>query len=317
MEHLKQIQKVADDIRTITIQGATNIAKQWMRILGEEIASQKFSSYAEFNTFFMEAVRLLQTARATEPMLFNGLSVCENAYKNFLKTKKITTSYDIEELQKKLAEVCFLYLEEIEKEESIRPSIWATLIKSGDNIATHCHSGSVVKVLTTAWQEGKKIHVYNSETRPLYQWRKTSIDLIKAGVPDTMITDSVAAFFVDNMYESKVNIDAVFLWSDAIKLDGSVYNKVGSFGITLSARHSKIPVYIVWSVMKIDTVGSVKIEERDVDEVWEDAPKWLKILNYAFDMIPAKFITGIITEHGIIKPKDIKKRAKKLQKGEY
>ena len=317
MEHLKQIQKVTDDIRTITIQGATNIAKEWMKILGQEILSQKFSSRKEFNAFLMEAIRLLQTARETEPMLFNGLLVCKNAYKNYFKTKKITTSSDMEELQKELAEVCNSYVDEIEKEETIRPAIWAALIKSGDNIATHCHSGSVVKVLTTAWQDGKKIHVYNSETRPLFQWRKTSIDLAKAGVPDTMIPDSLAPFFIDNLYESKVNIDAVFLWSDAIKLDGSVYNKVGSFGIALSARHSKIPVYIVWSIMKIDTKNSVTIEKREPEEVWEDAPAWVQILNYAFDMIPAKFITGIITEHGIIRPKDIKKRAKKLQKGEY
>lgn len=317
MKQLKQIQKVADDIRTITIQGATNIAKQWMSVLWEQILEQKFSSFTEFNTFFKESIRLLQTARATEPMLFNGLFVCKNTYKKFLRRKITFTTQRMEELQKELSQVCFAYVQEIEIEQTKRPAIGAELIKSGDNIATHCHSGSVVKVLTTAWQQGKKIHVYNSETRPLYQWRKTSIDLIKAGVPDTMIPDSAAPFFIDNMYESKVNIDIVFLWSDAIKLDWSVYNKVGSFGIALSARHSKIPVYIVWSVMKIDTIGSVKIEERDADEVWEDAPKWLKILNYAFDMIPAKFITGIITEHGIIKPKDIKKRAKKLQKGEY
>lgn len=83
MEHLKQIQKVADDIRTITIQGATNIAKEWMKILGQEILSQKFSSRKEFNAFLMEAIRLLQTARETEPMLFNGLLLCKNAYKNF------------------------------------------------------------------------------------------------------------------------------------------------------------------------------------------------------------------------------------------
>lgn len=317
MKQLQQIQKVAEDIRMITIQGATNIAKQWMRILGQEILSQKFSSYSEFNAFIIEAVRLLKTARATEPMLFNGLAICENTYKKFLKSRKMNLSYNTDELQKRLAEVCFAYVEEIEKEESVRPAIWAALIASWDNIATHCHSDSVVKVLTTAWNDGKKIHVYNSETRPLYQWRKTSFDLIKAGVPNTMISDSIAPFFIDNLYESKININAVFLWSDAIKLDWSVYNKLGSFGIALSARHSKIPVYIVWSIMKIDTENSVVIEQRDPDEIWEDAPEWLQILNYAFDMVPAKFITGIITEHGIIKPKDINKRAKKLQKGEY
>lgn len=94
-----------------------------MKILGQEILSQKFSSRKEFNAFLMEAIRLLQTARETEPMLFNGLLVCKNAYKNYFKTKKITTSSDMEELQKELAEVCNSYVDEIEKEETIRPAI--------------------------------------------------------------------------------------------------------------------------------------------------------------------------------------------------
>jgi len=118
---------------------------------------------------------------------------------------------------------------------------------------THCHSSSVVKVLTTARDQGKKIHIYNTETRPLYQGRKTSVDLIKAGVPDTMITDDSAPFFVDNLYESDVHIDIVIIGSDCIKLNGDVYNKIGSFAIAMAAWHSGTPVYIVGSLTKVDT----------------------------------------------------------------
>ena len=126
-----------------------------------------------------------------------------------------------------------------------------------------------------------------------------------------MITDDSAPFFVDNLYESHVDIDMVIIGSDAIKMDGSVYNKVGSFAIALAAWHSKIPVYIVGSLTKIDTENTVKIEQRPGKELRPEAPKGLDILNYAFDKVPAKFITGIITEYGIIKPKDIKKTVKK------
>lgn len=175
---------------------------------------------------------------------------------------------------------------------------------------THCHSGSVIKVLTSAWQQGKKFHVYNTETRPLYQWRKTSVDLLKAGVPDTMITDGSAPFFVDNLYESDVNIDIVLMWSDCIKINGDVYNKIGSFAIALAAWHSWIPVYVVGSLMKVDVNNNIHIEKRSEKEIWKDAPKWLEIVNYAFDIIPAKFITWIITEYGIIKPREIKKYVK-------
>ena len=134
---------------------------------------------------------------------------------------------------------------------------------------------------------------------------------MKAGVPDTMITDDAAPFFVDNIYESDTHIDMVIVGSDAIKLNGDVYNKVGSFAIALSARHSKIPVYVVGSLLKIDIENTVHIEQRSGEELWDDAPKGLQIVNYAFDMIPAKFITGIITEYGIIRPKDLKKAVKK------
>lgn len=88
-----------------------------------------------------------------------------------------------------------------------------------------------------------------------------------------MIIDDAAPFFVDNIYESYTDIDMVIIGSDAIKLDGSVYNKVGSFSIALAAWHSKIPVYIVGSLTKVDTENTVKIEQRSGKELREDAPK--------------------------------------------
>lgn len=305
MKQLKKITKIAKDIEVIKIQWATNIAREWMRNLGEEISSQKFKDVSEFGLFLDEAIKLLKNARETEPMLFNWLNLCLKNYKELSKQKETLAG-----MQKKLSKVCLWYVAEIEKEERIRPLIWAKIIKSGYNIVTHCHSGSVIKVLTTAWNQWKKIQVYNTETRPLYQWRKTSMDLVNAWVPNTMITDDVAPFFVDNLYESHVNIDMVIIWSDAIKIDGSVYNKVGSFWIAMAARHSGVPVYVVWSLTKVDTENKIKIEIRDWKEIRDKAPKWLKFLNYAFDMVPAKFITGIITEYWVIKPKDLKKYMK-------
>jgi len=306
MMNLTNIKIVADDIKSIKIQWATNIAKAGMDILAKEIKKQNFVSLKEFDTFLKQAIVILRQARATEPMLFNGLKYCLVSYKNLL-----SKGVDLKTMTVKLFQTCKTYLGDIEREEVLRPLIGAKLIKKNMHIMTHCHSGSVVKMLITAHKQNKKIHVYNTETRPLYQWRKTSQDLIKAGVPDTMITDDAAPFFVDNLYESDTYIDMVIIGSDAIKTDGSIYNKVGSFSIALAAWHSKIPVYIVGSLTKIDREGTVKIEQRSGKELRPDAPKELEIINYAFDMVPAKFITGIITEYGIIKPKDIKKVVKK------
>jgi len=306
MSHLSTIIKTANDIKAINIQWATNIAKAAIEILWNEIKKNKFWSIQEFDSFFDQATTLLKEARETEPMLFNWLKYCQTEYKKLLKQK-----LSLNKIQDKLTKVCNHYLYEIIEEEKIRPLIWSNFIKKWYNIMTHCHSWSVVKILTTAHKQWKKIHVYNTETRPLYQWRKTSKDLIKAWVPNTMITDSSAPFFVDNLYESHIDIDMVIIGSDAIKLNWNVYNKIWSFSITLAARHSKIPVYIVWSLLKIDTENKVKIEIRDGKELRPERPKWLEIINYAFDMVPAKFITWIITEFGIIKPKDLQKAIKK------
>jgi len=306
MMNLTPIKTVVEDIKSIKIQWATNIAKAGIDILAKEIKRQKFASAKEFDTFLKQAIVLLKTARATEPMLFNGLSYCLASYK-----KLVDQQADLRSITTKLFQTCKNYVGDIEREEALRPIIGAKLIKKNMNIMTHCHSWSVIKLLVTAHKQNKNIHVYNTETRPLYQWRKTSADLIKAGIPDTMVTDDAAAFFVDNLYESDVHIDMVIIGSDAIKMDGSVYNKVGSFGIALAAWHAKIPVYVVGSLTKIDGENIIKIERRSGNELRKDAPKWLEILNYAFDMVPAKFITGIITEYGIIKPKDIKKIVKK------
>jgi len=304
--NLTPIKTVADDIKTITIQWATNIAKAGIDILGKEIKRQKFASLKEFDTFLKQAFVLLKNARATEPMLFNGLKYCLASYKNLLAKKS-----DIKTIQETLYKTCKAYVQDIETEEALRPLIWAKLIKKNMNIMTHCHSGSVIKILVESHKQGKNIHVYNTETRPLYQWRKTSNDLVKAGVQDTMIVDDSAPFFIDNIYESDIDIDMLIIGSDAIKMDGSIYNKIGSFSLALSAWHSKIPVYIVWSLTKIDTQNTVEIEKRSGKELRSEAPKWLDILNYAFDIVPAKFITWIITEYGVIKPKDIKKSVKK------
>ena len=217
---------------------------------------------------------------------------------------------NVKKIQANVLKALKMYLLDLQWEEKLRPKIGAKIIKSGYQIMTHCHSSSVVKVLTTARDQGKKIHIYNTETRPLYQGRKTSVDLINAGVPDTMITDDSAPFFVDNLYESDVHIDIVIIGSDCIKLNGDVYNKIWSFAIAMAAWHSGAPVYIVGSLTKVDTEWKVKIEKRPGKEIRPDAPKWLEIVNYAFDMIPAKFITWIITEYGIIPPKDIKKYVK-------
>lgn len=293
-----EVLKVAEDIRTITIQWATNIAREACKVMEKQLRSKKFSDKKELKDFFDSSIKLLIEARETEPMLRNGMKYAGYKLEHWADAIQIADAF---------AE----YLTWINEEETIRAKIWVDLIDDWDNIVTHCHSGSVTKILKTARNEWKKIHVYNTETRPLYQWRKTSTKLVEAGVPNTMVTDSSAPFFVDNIYEKDIEINKVFLWADSIQSNGDTINKVWSFAIALSAWHSGIPLYVVWSLLKLDISGEIWIETRDGKELRSDAPEGLKILNYAFDMIPAKCITGIITEFWIIRPENLLKEVKK------
>ncbi|AHB40973.1 hypothetical protein P148_SR1C00001G0163 [candidate division SR1 bacterium RAAC1_SR1_1] len=296
--NLTNIQHIADDIKTITIQGATNIAKEACKIMEQELRSQTFSNIEEMKNFVEAATEMLIAARETEPLLRNGMKYAKSKLQQGASQAEIADAF---------AE----YLGRVVREEEVRPTIAAELINDGENIVTHCHSGSVVKVLTTARGQGKKIHVYNTETRPLYQGRKTSADLLKAGVPDTMITDDAAPFFVDNEYDNHIHVHKVFLGSDCIRPNGNTMNKVGSFAIGLSAWHSGVPLYIVGSLLKVDPTNTIGIEARSGKELWADAPADLDILNYAFDLVPAKCITGIITEFGVIRPENLLSEIKK------
>ena len=101
-------------------------------------------------------------------------------------------------------------------------------------------------------------------------------------------------------------MDCVIIGCDAIKRDGGVINKVGSYSVGLSALFANVPVYIAGNLLKVDIHDKIHIEKRHDHEVWEDSPEGLQFLNLAFDKIPPKFIRGIITEFGIIKPRDIR-----------
>ncbi len=102
-----------------------------------------------------------------------------------------------------------------------------------------------------------------------------------------------------------IDIDAVIIGCDAIKLNGDIINKVWSYGICRAAYDQKIPVYIAGNLLKTDVKDSIQIETRNQKEVRADAPEWVEIINFAFDQVPGKYVTGIITEFGIIKPEKV------------
>ena len=300
MQDLSTIQKIVDDIKSITIQWATNIAKAAFEILISESKEKSFESWSAFLDFIQQGMELLISARPTEPMLFNGMDYIK------AEISKLAPSASADECQQKVAEAAQFYLNLINETAERAVLNGLGIINDGDNVLTHCHSSSAVKTLKLHKVKGLKFKVYNTETRPLFQWRKTAKDLIEAGIDTTMVVDWVAPFLMDEESGTDLMMDCVIIGCDAIKLDGGVINKVGSYSVGLSALFANVPVYIAGNLLKVDIHDKIHIEKRQDHEVWEDSPEGLQFLNLAFDKIPPKFIRGIITEFGIIKPRDIR-----------
>jgi methylthioribose-1-phosphate isomerase len=189
------------------------------------------------------------------------------------------------------------------------------LIKDGFTILTHCNTGplattgygTALGVIIRARKQGKKIKVFTTETRPLLQGaRLTAWELKKARIPFTLITDSMAGYFM-----SQGKIDCVIVGADRIAANGDTANKIGTYTLAVLAKENGIPFYVAAPTTTIDvSIASgenIPIEERKPTEVTRVqgvsiAPDGVQVQNPAFDVTPAKYITAIITERGIIRP---------------
>jgi methylthioribose-1-phosphate isomerase len=189
------------------------------------------------------------------------------------------------------------------------------LIPDGARILTHCNAGALATagygtalgVIRSAWEKGKKLHVYADETRPVLQGaRLTAWELMREGIPCTLIADDMAAFLM-----KLKRVDLVIVGADRIAANGDTANKIGTYALAVLARAHGLPLYIAAPVSTIDVSladgGMIPIEERDHAEVsrcggTQTAPEGVSIWNPAFDVTPSELITAIITEKGVIHP---------------
>jgi methylthioribose-1-phosphate isomerase len=193
--------------------------------------------------------------------------------------------------------------------------IGSTLIQDGNRILTHCNAGALATagygtalgVIRAACGEGKKVHVYVDETRPVLQGaRLTAWELMKEGIPATLITDSMAGFL---MQQGK--IDLVITGADRIAANGDTANKIGTYSLAVLAGENNIPFYIAAPRSTIDlslrSGDEIPIEERNSDEITiiggsRIAPVNMPVLNPAFDITPHRYIAAIVTEAGLVRP---------------
>ncbi|BFU97143.1 MAG: Methylthioribose-1-phosphate isomerase [Nitrospira sp.] len=193
------------------------------------------------------------------------------------------------------------------------------LVGDGQTILTHCNAGALATagygtalgVIRAAWEEGKRIQVIADETRPVLQGaRLTAWELMQDGIPVTLITDSMAGTM---MRQGKIHLCIV--GADRIAANGDVANKIGTYSVAVLAQAHGIPFYVAAPYSTIDLKTSsgndIAIEQRNPREVTTVlgghviAPKGVSVYNPAFDVTPAEFIAGIITERGVFKPDEV------------
>jgi methylthioribose-1-phosphate isomerase len=306
--------EIAECIRSMKIRGAPaiGIATAMGIALGaQNIRANNFERFVEsLELIFNEMLSTRPTAVNIKWAIERIKSLLiKNRHESVDKLKKLI----IEEAKK-------IQDEDIEVNKLIGK--WgAGFIRDGCKILTHCNAGSLATggygtataPMFIAKEQGKSFEVFVDETRPLLQGaRLTAWELSQKGIPVILITDSTAGALI-KMGE----IDLVIVGTDRTAINGDVANKIGTYTLALLCKEHKVPFYVAAPLSSIDfsisTGDGIPIEERGPEEVthilgkYQIAPDGIKVKNIAFDVTPNKFITAIITEKGVFRPKHLKK----------
>ncbi|MBM4446470.1 MAG: S-methyl-5-thioribose-1-phosphate isomerase [Chloroflexi bacterium] len=295
--------EVVAAIKSLKVRGAPaiGVAAAYGIALGAQ--NIKAQNKARFLSQLDKILRAFASARPTAVNIFRAID----------RMKQAATVADFATIKQSLIdEAKAIHADEQAATERLS-RIGAELIKDGFVILTHCNAGplatagygTALGVIKAAAKQGKKIEAIATETRPLLQGtRLTTWELMQDDIPVTLITDSMAGYFINR---GKVN--CVLLGADRIAANGDTANKIGSYTLAVLAKENGIPFYVAAPTSTIDlslkSGTQIPIEERDPEEVTSIggirlAPKGVKAANPAFDITPHKYITAIITEKGII-----------------
>ncbi|MFH0836323.1 MAG: S-methyl-5-thioribose-1-phosphate isomerase [Candidatus Micrarchaeota archaeon] len=298
-EMLSSTRKTVSQIKSLRIQGAEAIADAALNALANEAKKHPASSPAKLLSHLHSVSIELSKARPTEPALRNVLRFVLTRAKAFKTNSALElgsfVSLEVQHYEKKAIENRKLIAEH-----------GSRLVPRRGAVLIHCHSSTVMQVLKRAHDQKKKFRVYCCESRPRYQGRVSAKELSDYGLDVTLVVDNA----VSSVFQENKELSAVFVGADAITARGELVNKVGTAGIALQAREYGKKFYACTGLHKFDalTLSGAKepIEYRSVEEVLPKAearkmPK-VKVLNPAFDLTPARFITAFVTEAGVVSP---------------
>ena len=303
----RNYEEVAGAIRTMVVRGAPAIgvaAAMGIALGVREIQSEDIS---EFRNQFGKICRILGETRPTAVNLFWAI-------------RRMQRRFD-EQSGKPIAEIKLTLIEEAKRmhAEDIAANEamgrhGAVLMPSTGGVLTHCNAGALATagygtalgVIRAAIESGKNINVFADETRPFLQGsRLTAWELMKDGIPVTLISDNMAGAIM-----AQKKIGAVIVGADRIAANGDTANKIGTYTVAILAKEHGIPFYVAAPISTVDLEtpngSKIQIEQRASTEVTHLAGKQIApdncvVENPAFDVTPAKYIAAIITEQGVAK----------------
>jgi len=306
----RNAQEVARAIRTMVIRGAPAIGVS--AAMGIALGMRR-STAKGTKQFAVEFQKICDMMASTRPTAVNLFWAIDRMKRTFAEAAQAGAS--TEEIADRLGlEARKIHDEDVASCRTMG-AFGADVVPDGARVLTHCNAGalatagygSALGVIRAAVERGKKIAVFADETRPFLQGaRLTAWELVRDGINTTVITESMAGPLM-----RAGEIDIVVVGADRIAANGDTANKIGTYTVAVLAHEHKVPFYVAAPLSTIDlataTGDSIPIEERDRREITHIGssrltPEGAHIRNPAFDITPFRYITGIITEKGIIAP---------------
>jgi len=302
--------EVARAIKTMVIRGAPAIGVAAAMGIALAMRRSKAKGTKQLAVDFTKTCDLMASTRPTAVNLFWAIDRMKRAF-----AASVQAGHSVDEIRDRLdAETHAIHDEDVESCKAMG-RLGAEVVPENARILTHCNAGALATagygtalgVIRAAAAAGKVLQVFADETRPFLQGaRLTAWELVRDHVPTTVITESMAGPLM-----RRGEVDFVVVGADRIAANGDVANKVGTYTVALLADAHKVPFYVAAPLSTIDlatpTGDDIKIEERAPREMTHMGstrltPEGASVWNPAFDITPARLITGIITERGIIRP---------------
>ncbi|MDB9248652.1 ribose 1,5-bisphosphate isomerase [Halorubrum ezzemoulense] len=295
------VHETAESIATMEIRGAATIASAAAEALAEQAeaaaaADATASDPAAFRASMRAAARTLRETRPTAVSLPNAL--------RYVLQRMEGDSVD--RLRLSVADASEAFVRQLDRAQEDLGRVGANRLADGDTVMTHCHSTDALACIEAAVEQGKSISAVVKETRPRQQGHITAEQLRDAGVPVTLIVDSAARRYLDE-------VDHVVVGADSIAADGGVINKIGTSGLAVNARERGVPIMTAAQTIKLHpetlTGHTVEIEMRDESEVIDAETRGeigeIAVENPAFDVTPPRYMDAIVTEQGQFPPESI------------